>query len=129
MRCRLCGGPTLVAAEREDLTLHRCTACAFVSGQPRQRPSTVDRYRHYYRGDPPPAPEYRYEEWLLEAERGIRRGRVLGIAGGRGCSRWAPAAERSSASPCAADGRSAPTRFPKPACRAFARRGPRSSTA
>lgn len=49
MSCRLCGGPTVVAAEREDLTLHRCAACAFISGDPHQRPTTTDRYRHYYR--------------------------------------------------------------------------------
>lgn len=84
MSCRLCGGPTVVAAEREDLRLHRCTACAFVSGAARQRPSTTDRYRHYYRGDPPPAPEYRYEEWLDEAARRIGRGRLLEIGAGSG---------------------------------------------
>jgi SAM-dependent methyltransferase len=84
MSCRLCGGPTVVAAEREDLTLHRCATCGFVSGNPRQRPSTTDRYRHYYREDPPPAPEYRYEEWLVEAERRVGRGRVLEIGAGTG---------------------------------------------
>jgi len=84
MSCRLCGGPTVVAAEREDLTLHRCTACAFISGDPHQRPTTTDRYRHYYRGDPPPAPEYRYDEWLVEAERRVGRGRLLEIGAGSG---------------------------------------------
>jgi SAM-dependent methyltransferase len=84
MQCRLCAAATAVLATRGDITLHRCRLCGFVSGEPRHQPSTVEQYRHYYRGDPPPAPEYRYDEWLVEAERRIGRGRLLEIGAGSG---------------------------------------------
>jgi 2-polyprenyl-3-methyl-5-hydroxy-6-metoxy-1,4-benzoquinol methylase len=73
-----------MAGERVDITLYRCASCGFVSGDPREKPSTPERYRHYYRGDPPPPPEYRYEEWLAEAERRIGGGRLLEVGAGRG---------------------------------------------
>jgi 2-polyprenyl-3-methyl-5-hydroxy-6-metoxy-1,4-benzoquinol methylase len=84
MNCRLCDGPTTVAVEREDVTLHRCRSCRFVSGAPSRQATAPDRYRHYYRGDPPPPPDYRYDEWLREAERRIGRGRLLEIGAGSG---------------------------------------------
>lgn len=84
MICRLCGGSTRLEGERPDISLYRCSSCSFITGEPRDSASTADRYRHYYRGDPPPAPEYRYDEWLAAAERRIGRGTVLEVGAGRG---------------------------------------------
>ena len=74
----------MITGERRDITLYRCRICGFISGEPRDKPSMPERYRHYYRGDPPPAPEYRYDEWLAEAEGRIGRGRLLEVGAGRG---------------------------------------------
>jgi SAM-dependent methyltransferase len=84
MGCRLCGGPVSVFASREDMSLLRCRVCGFVSGFPARLESPADRYRHYYEGEIPSAPDRRYEEWLMEAEHKVRRGRLLEVGAGSG---------------------------------------------
>ena len=84
MKCRLCGAGTVLEGERSDVTLHRCGACGFVSGHARDESDVPERYRHYHRGTPPAAPEYRYEAFLAEAERRIGRGQMLEVGAGRG---------------------------------------------
>jgi SAM-dependent methyltransferase len=82
--CRLCGEAGALFASRVDVTLFRCVACGFVFGIPSTREPTEELYRNYYRDTPPPAPEYRYHEWLSRAEASVGVGRLLEIGAGSG---------------------------------------------
>jgi SAM-dependent methyltransferase len=84
MNCRLCGRPAFEAGGRVDVRLHRCSACGFVSGVPGVELPSAERYRDYYRGTAPSAPEGRYEEWLEHAERQLGVGRLLEVGAGSG---------------------------------------------
>jgi 2-polyprenyl-3-methyl-5-hydroxy-6-metoxy-1,4-benzoquinol methylase len=82
--CRLCGRSTQIFASREDLSLFRCRDCGFVSGAPALLAHAAEHYSHYYDAEMPAAPERRYEEWLVEAEAVVGRGRVLEVGAGSG---------------------------------------------
>lgn len=83
MRCRLCGGLTILRGEREDLTLHRCRECGFVSGLASAIVPPTEQYAHYYDRAAPPAPDGRYGEWLARAEVELGVGRLLEVGAGR----------------------------------------------
>lgn len=82
--CRLCGGEAAPHARRSDVALLRCARCGFVSGFPTASVPTDVRYQHLYAGQPAPAPEARYHEWLAHAERRVGTGRMLEIGAGAG---------------------------------------------
>jgi SAM-dependent methyltransferase len=84
MNCRLCGAEASRIGERADIALHGCARCGFVSGRPEREPPADERYAGYHRGQPPPAPEARYEEWLTRAEAEVGRGRLLEVGAGSG---------------------------------------------
>lgn len=84
MTCRLCGAPAALWGSRPDVTLCRCRACAFVSGEPARAQDLAQRYDGYYAHAAPPAPEARYEEWLARAEASVDRGRLLEVGAGAG---------------------------------------------
>jgi SAM-dependent methyltransferase len=54
-----------------------------VSGLPTQLLPIEEHYADYHRGEPPPAPEVRYHEWLGKAERLLGVGRLLEVGAGR----------------------------------------------
>ncbi len=74
----------MLLGRRDDLSLHRCATCRFVSGQPALAVSPEISYRDYYHAPPPPAPEARYHEWLDRAESEVGIGRLLEIGAGGG---------------------------------------------
>lgn len=82
--CRLCGAPATVWGLRPDVTLHRCGACGFVSGEPAVAQGVAQRYDGYYSHPAPSAPEARYEDWLARAEAEVGRGRLLEVGAGSG---------------------------------------------
>ena len=85
MKCRLCGGSAVSWGDRDDVALHRCSACGFVSGSPAVRlRDAAEHYDGYYGHAAPPAPEARYEEWLARAEAEVGRGRLLEVGAGVG---------------------------------------------
>jgi SAM-dependent methyltransferase len=84
MECRLCGKATVLLGSREELSLHRCAACRFVSGYPTVQVSPTELYRDYYHAPPPPAPQVRYHEWLDHAESEVGTGRLLEVGAGSG---------------------------------------------
>jgi SAM-dependent methyltransferase len=55
-----------------------------VSGQPARDVPATERYLHYYRSEPPPAPKNRYHEWLSRAEARLGVGRLLEAGAGSG---------------------------------------------
>lgn len=84
MRCRVCEAATVLCVERDDVSLYRCVACGFVSGNPSRAVEAEQRYERYYDRPAPPAPRARYEEWLARAEALIGRGRLLEVGAGSG---------------------------------------------
>ncbi len=66
------------------MALWRCTACGFVSGEPRVAIKPEEHYAATYATAPPPQPYARYREWLARAEREIGRGRLLEVGAGAG---------------------------------------------
>jgi 2-polyprenyl-3-methyl-5-hydroxy-6-metoxy-1,4-benzoquinol methylase len=84
MRCRLCGAETKLLAYRADVVLERCQRCHFVSGEPRQHISPIDRYQNYYHAPSPTAPERRYRQWLARAESIVGCGNLLEVGAGAG---------------------------------------------
>jgi len=84
MTCRLCGAETKLWARRTDIALQRCQQCHFVSGEPRQHVTAVERYQNYYHTPSPTAPERRYQQWLARAESIVGCGNVLEVGAGSG---------------------------------------------
>lgn len=84
LECRLCGTRAVVWASHRGVSLSRCPKCRFVSGHPLVDRPVAERYDHCYRGESPPAPEYRYHQWLRDAERIIGVGRLLEVGAGSG---------------------------------------------
>jgi len=82
--CRLCGADTRPLARRDDVSLHRCHRCGFVSGVPATSQTADERYHDYYERAQPPPPAARYHEWLALAERRVGHGRLLEIGAGAG---------------------------------------------
>lgn len=58
----------MLLKDRGDVSLHRCPRCGFVSGRPLRDETPAERYHNYYAGPAPPAPAFRYHEWLRYAE-------------------------------------------------------------
>jgi len=84
MKCRLCGGRTVLREDRGDIALHVCAECGFVSGASPVTPAAADRYARYHEGAAPPPPDVRYAEWLGRAEAEVGIGRLLEVGAGRG---------------------------------------------
>jgi SAM-dependent methyltransferase len=82
--CRACGADGVLLGDRQDIAVYRCRTCRFVFGLPSEPMGLDDAYRNYYRGLPPPPPDYRYEEFLSQAERRVGVGRFLEIGAGGG---------------------------------------------
>jgi SAM-dependent methyltransferase len=70
--------------QRSDVALYRCRTCDFISGEPSKRVTAEERYAGYYDNSAPPAPEARYREWLVRAERVVGPGRLLEVGAGSG---------------------------------------------
>jgi SAM-dependent methyltransferase len=84
VNCRICAATARLWADRGDVALFHCGRCGFVSGEPRQALTAVDRYQNYHAEPAAPAPEARYRQWLARAETSVGPGHLLEVGAGTG---------------------------------------------
>ena len=64
--------------------MYRCSACAFVTGEPAATTAEAVPYLNTYSQPHAPDPEARYHEWLSRAEGVVGKGRLLEVGAGGG---------------------------------------------